>query len=285
MQFLEETTGGVLSVPPLRFDLPFWTAARLCTLLVFAAILLCWFALGVPTAFAQDAPQPGQQASPSPAAQTPPEEKPATPPAPPKPLAIYNLLERKSVVFPDIAYSTERLSMEQKFKLSVDNSVSVDSIAWAALGSAVSQAADSPTGFNQGWNGYGKRFGADLARESSSELFGTFLLASWLHEDPRFYSEINPPLLHAVKYSAQRVFIMRNDDGHDVIGWSKLGGPLMSEALANVYYPDRNRTVGDTLLRYGLDLASRMGGNMLREYWPTVLNKMSHTPRANGARN
>jgi hypothetical protein len=55
----------------------------------------------------------------------------------------------------------------------------------------------------------------------------------------------------------------------------------MGEALANVYWPDRNRTVGDTLLRYGLDLASRAGGNMMREYWPVVVKRMSH-PSASG---
>jgi endonuclease YncB( thermonuclease family) len=67
------------------------------------------------------------------------------------------------------------------------------------------------------------------------------------------------------------------------MSWSKLGGPMLAEGLANVYYPDRNRTVGDTFLRYGLDLASRAGGNMFREYWPILLKKMSHTsgPAAN----
>jgi hypothetical protein len=160
--------------------------------------------------------------------------------------------------------------------LFVDNSVSVDAIFWSALGSAVTQADDSPTGFPQGWGGYGRRFGADLARESSSEFFGTFALASALHEDPRFYAEINPPFFHAMKYSAQRVFVSQNDNGRTVVSWSRLGGPLLSEALANVYYPNRNRTVGDTLFRYGLDLASRASGNMLREYWPVFLAKISH---------
>jgi hypothetical protein len=100
-----------------------------------------------------------------------------------------------------------------------------------------------------------------------------------LHEDPRFYAEIHPKFFHAMKYSVQRVFIMRNDDGRDVVAWSRLGGPLMAEGLANVYWPDQNRTVGDTLFRYGLDLASRAGGNMLREYWPVLLAKISHAPR------
>jgi|SRR5580658_46858 hypothetical protein len=231
-------------------------------------------------ASAQEAPKPQlqTQASPSPAAQTPADQTPNAP-VPPRPVAIYNLLQKKSIVFPDIAFSTERLSTGKKFELFVDNSVSVNAMAWSALGAGVTQADDAPTGFNQGWNGYGKRFGADLARESSSEFFGTFLLASALHEDPRFYAEINPGFFHAAKYSLQRVFVMQNDDGRNVVSWSRLGGPLMAEALANVYYPDRNRTVGDTLFRYGLDLASRAGGNMLREYWPVLLQKISHTPQ------
>ncbi len=200
-------------------------------------------------------------------------------------MALYNLLENKSIVFPDIAYSTERLSAGQKFELFVDNSISVNAVTWSALGSAVGQADDSPTGFEQGWDGYAKRFGSSMGRQASSEFFGTFLLASALHEDPRFYAEINPTFFHAMKYSLQRIFVMRSDDGRDVVAWSRLAGPAMAEGLANVYWPDRNRTVGDTLFRYGLDLASRAGGNMLREYWPVFLAKISHAPRPTAGHN
>jgi len=254
----------------------FFLQPLLCALIIFGVI-----AFGSTTVVsAQETPKPPlpTQPSPSPAAQPPPDQAPVAT-VPPAPVALYNLLQKKSIVFPDIAYSTERLSAGQKFKLSVDNSVSVDSVTWAVLGSAVGQAADSPTGYGQEWGAYGKRFGSDMARQASSEFFGTFLLASALHEDPRFYAEIHPAFFHAVKYSAQRVFVMRSDDGRDVVAWSRLGGPLMAEGLANVYWPDRNRTVGDTLFRFGLDLASRAGGNMLREYWPVLLVKISHAPR------
>jgi len=254
----------------------FFLQPPLCALIIFGVIGFGSTAV----VSAQETPKPPLQTqpSPSPAAQPPPDQAPSAQ-EPPAPVALYNLLQKKSVVFPDIAYSTERLSAGQKFKLFVDNSVSVDSVTWAVLGSAVGQAFDSPTGYGQEWGGYGKRFGSDMAREASSEFFGTFLLASTLHEDPRFYAEIHPKFFHAVKYSVQRVFIMRSDDGRDVVAWSRLGGPLMAEGLANVYWPDRNRTVGDTLFRYGLDLASRAGGNMLREYWPVFLAKISHAPR------
>jgi hypothetical protein len=215
--------------------------------------------------------------------QTPPDKTtPDQPPAAPVSnkipgVALYNLLQKKSIVFPDIAASEERMSAGQKFQLFVDNSVAVHTVSWSILGSALGQADNSPTGFGQGWDAYAKRFGASMARGASNEFFGTFVISSVLHLDPRFYAEVNPTLSQAAKYSVQRVFITRNDEGRDVIAWSRLVGPLMAESLANVYWPERNRTVGDTFFRYGVDLATRAGGNMLREYWPVVYRKLGHS--------
>lgn len=212
--------------------------------------------------------------------------KPADPPQAPAPQAapkaaakvpgsgLYNLLDRKSMFFPDIAASTEPLTAGQKCELFVDNSISLHSVAWAAMGAAVGQAANSPTGWGQGWEAYGKRFGGSMARQASEEFFGTFVLASALHQDPRFFPDANPSFGRAVSYSVERIFVTRTDDGRRVANISGLLGPAMAEGLANAYYPDRNRTVGDTFLRYGIDLAVRAGGNMMREYWPVVFGKI-----------
>jgi hypothetical protein len=243
-----------------------------------AWLLLGAIAFGLTTAaFAQETPKPPADAPAAGQAPSAPSKVPG--------VALYNLLQEKSIVFPDIALSTERLSTGGKFQLFVDNSISLHTITWAALGSAVGQADNSPTGYFQGWDGYGKRFGSSMARQASGEFFGTFILASALHEDPRFYPEVNPSFGRAVKYSVQRLFVTRNDDGRDVFNVSGLAGPLMAEGLANVYYPDRNRTVGDTLLNYGLDIATRAGGNMLREYWPVFYGKIHHASRPPAGRN
>jgi hypothetical protein len=235
---------------------------------------------------AQETPKPPDQAG----------QPPAKPPgqnetlaaqvtdAAKKPVQLFNLLERKSIVFPDIAADTTALSTGQKFQLFVDNSVSVHTIMGSVLGSAIGQADNSPTGFGQGWDAYGKRFGSSMARGASAEFFGTFVLASALHEDPRFFPEVNPRFVHGVKYSVKRLFVARNDAGRDTVNVSGLVGPLMAEGLANVYWPDRNRTVGDTLLRYGIGLATRAGGNMIREYWPVLRRKMSGSGAASAQR-
>ncbi len=195
-----------------------------------------------------------------------------------KPVELFNLLQRKSIVFPDIAASTGALSPGQKFELFVDNSVSVHTVVWATLGSLVGQADDAPTGYGVGGTGYAKRLGSSLARESSGQFFGTFIVASALREDPRFFPEYNPTFKQSMKYSLRRLFVTRNDRGEDVANMPGLLGPLLGEGLANAYWPERNRTVGDTFMRYGLDLASRAAGNMFREYWPVVSTKMRRVP-------
>jgi hypothetical protein len=246
-----------------------------------AAVLLILVGAFAATVLAQQSPGPPEPSQ-SPEPSNPDQTKPEQPSlanqaasAAMKPVELFNMLEKKSIVFPDIARNTIALSPMQKFELFVDDSVSVDAFVESTLGSLIGQAEDSPTGYGVGGMAYMKRFGSSLARESSANFFGTFVIASALHEDPRFFPEYKPTLKGSVKYSAKNVFVIRNDAGREVANMPVLLGSLLSEGLANAYWPDRNRTVGDTLLRYGIDLGERMAGNIFRDYWPVISAKVS----------
>ena len=194
---------------------------------------------------------------------------------------IFNLLQRKSLVFPDLATTHGPLTSWDKFKLAANNSVAFSTVGGVLIGAGFSQAINRPSGYHQGWEGYGKRVGADMARASSGNIFGTFVLASALHQDPRFYVRKNLSFKQAVEYSAVRVFITRSDSGERVVNYSGLIGPLMGEGLANAYYPDENRTVGGTFTRYASDLGWRFAGNVLRQYWPSINKKLLEPKTSN----
>ena len=179
-----------------------------------------------------------------------------------------------STFFPDIATSPGPLTTTGKFKLFVNQSISPPYILESAFSAAFNQARNVPEGYGQGWDAYGSRFGANMARSSSSSFFGTFLLPSLLHQDPRFFPESKPSFWRSLKYSTQRIVITRNDSGRDVFNTSGLLGPLASEGLANVYLPSSEQTVGKTLTRFATDLAWRVGGNMFKNYWPTFFRNM-----------
>ncbi len=179
-----------------------------------------------------------------------------------------------SFFFPDIASSPRALSPGGKFKIFVNQSISPAYILGASVSAAFNQATNSPGSTGQGWDAYGTRVGYSMARASSNSFFGTFLFASILRQDPRFFPESHPTLGRAIKYSAKRLVITRNDKGNDVFNSSGLLGPLASEALANVYLPVSEQTGARTMERYGSDLAWRFAANMFKEYWPTVFHDM-----------
>jgi len=191
-----------------------------------------------------------------------------------------SFLQRRSVFFPNLATDSGPLSPWQKFKLGANNSISLATIGAALTGAAFGQAINSPAGYGQGGEGYAKRFGADMARSASANLFGTFLIASALHEDPRFYVKKHYSFKRSVQYAAVRMVITRSDSGERVVSYSDLLGPLAGEALADTYYPEGNRGVSSTFIRYGSDMGWKFGWNLLRQYWPRINRKLKLVPES-----
>ena len=180
----------------------------------------------------------------------------------------------RSFVFPDIATSPTRIGPGTKFKLFVNQSISPAYILAAASSAAISQARNVPSAYGQGWDAYGERFGANMARGSSNAFFSSFVFASVLHEDPRFFPQSRPTFWGSVKYSAKRLAVTRKDSGGDGFNYSGILGPLAAETLANVYLPQSEQTGAKTAERVGYDLAWRFAGNMFKNYWPTIFHSM-----------
>ena len=184
------------------------------------------------------------------------------------------MLEKGSIFFPDIAHSGQPLTAGAKFKLAITKSVSPAAFLGAAAGAGLGQAADSPAGWGQGASGYGKRYGASMAKSASNNLIGDFFLCSVLHDDPRYFVMGDGSLKESVKYALRRLVIIRKDDGGEAFNWPGTMGPLASAGLANAYLPEGQRTVGYTFENYGWSLASSVGINLLKEYWPTITRKV-----------
>ena len=145
-------------------------------------------------------------------------------------VALFQVLQQKSRVFPDLATNVEPFGTWQKFKLAANNSVSFSTVGQALVAAAFSQAINSASGYGQGVDGYAKRFGADMARSASDNLFGTFLIASVMHEDPRFYVKKGLSLKETLKYAGQRLVYTRSDSGDRVINYDGLLGPWRAKA-------------------------------------------------------
>ena len=184
------------------------------------------------------------------------------------------ILAKRSLFFPDLAHSDGPLTSGQKFLLAVDESIAPAGLIVSAATAGISQANDSWAGYGQGGSGYGKRFGATLALNASTDMFGTFLLPSVLHHDPRYFVLAHGSTSQKLVYALKRVVVTRTDDGGEAINVSGLLGPLAAEGLANSYLPDAERTAGQTFERFGIQLAIIAGGNVAKEFWPVIFKTL-----------
>src|SRR6266705_1526374 len=192
------------------------------------------------------------------------------------------VLQRRSIFFPDIATSAGPLSVKQKFELFADESVAPSRFLSSAAGAGISQARNSLDGYGQGMGGYGKRFGSSMATVASTNFFGTFVISSALHRDPRYFVTLHGGAGHRIGYALSRIVVSRKDDGRDAANWPGILGPLLAESLASSYLPVKEQTAGRTLQRYGIRIGLNTASNALREYWPTIFRNLRITRIAPG---
>jgi hypothetical protein len=187
------------------------------------------------------------------------------------------ILGKRSVFFPELAYEKGPLTPKEKLELATDETIAPSRTLGSLFTAGIGQARDALPGYGQGWNGYGKRFGSSVASNASNHLFGTFLLPSILRQDPRYFVKLLGSPGGRIRYAVERVAIARTDDGRQRFNWSGLLGGMMAESLANSYLPDGERTAGKTFGRFGIRIGFAAVDNVVKEYWPTIFRSLRIT--------
>lgn len=169
------------------------------------------------------------------------------------------------------------LKVREKWWLFVKESVDPYSFATAAAGAGISQIGDNAPKFGEGGLSYLQRFGAAQADLTTQNFFSDAVLASVLHEDPRYF-RMGPTssVIKRVSYAMSRIVITRRDSGHDGFNFSGILGMGMGIALSDVYYPPKSVGGGELEWRLVTSLSAAALGNLLPEFWPDVREKLAH---------
>lgn len=240
-----------------------------------AAILLTW--VGIATARQEPKPKDLPEAPAPKQEQPPPKHENAL-------QTTFEVLGRRSIFFPDLAASPGPLSGKQKLELFAGKSLAPSRFLSSGVSAGIGQARDALPGYGQGMSGYGNRFGSSMASGASTEFFGTFLFASLLHRDPRFFVSLHGSAWRRIGYSVSRLVITRTDAGTEGANLPGILGPLFAESLANSYLPVSEQTAGRTFRRYGVRLGYTAGANIVKEYWPTIFRNLRIAKIAPGLR-
>lgn len=171
---------------------------------------------------------------------------------------------------PDAPSAYAPLSRDCKFKLVLRQTYSPYTFASAAFDSIWGQMWGQWPQYGGGMQGWGKRMGATLADVESRRFIQNFVLASLLHEDPRYFFSGKSGLVPRAWYAATRVLVTRDDYGRNVFNQSEFLGVSFTSSLQNAYYPRPDRTLGGTINRFAETLSGDATTNILHEFTPDL---------------
>jgi hypothetical protein len=183
------------------------------------------------------------------------------------------------------------LTPKQKFAVVARGSFDYVQFPWYAFLSGISQAQNSEPGFGQGWEGYGKRFGAAFADGTIENFTTAAILPSLLHQDPRYFQSGHGSFGRRTFYALSRNLITRGDSGKNEFNYSEVVGGAMAAAISTYSYHHKGQYVTTTtpgVLRYipsdrTLSNTAKVWGTqygydtltlVVKEFWPDIRRKI-----------
>jgi hypothetical protein len=144
-----------------------------------------------------------------------------------------------------VSYERNPVPLTSKLKFNLALRALVDPVTFAGFGlnAALYQAGNYPS-YDQDAKGFAQRLGATFAGGYTNVLVGDAVLPSLLHQDPRYFYQGTGTTKSRLWHALSSSFVTRGDDGSNQINFSNFGGDLASGAIANAYYPERDRGPG-----------------------------------------
>jgi hypothetical protein len=165
------------------------------------------------------------------------------------------------------------LSSKQKFELAWKTTVDPVSFGVTGVIAGFQQAQNDFSGYGQGAQGYGKRFGASYANFVASTYIGGAILTSLLKQDPRYFYKGSGSKRSRILYAIANSVICKGDNGHWQANYSNILGSLAAGGISNLYYPADNRESVDLTFENGLiGIGESAAVNLLQEF---VIRKLT----------
>jgi Carboxypeptidase regulatory-like domain len=158
------------------------------------------------------------------------------------------------------------LNSRQKFQLAWKTTI--DPVTFVVTGATAGfeQATDFYSGYGQGPQGYGKRFGAAYADTVIGTFIGGAVLPSLLKQDPRYFYKGSGTVRARILYSIATAVICKGDNGRWQANYSNIAGNFAASGIANAYYPANDRGAGLTVESALIGIGASSAAALLEEF-------------------
>jgi hypothetical protein len=159
------------------------------------------------------------------------------------------------------------LNPKQKFELAWKTVI--DPFTFVVVGGAagVEQAQNHFSGYGQGAQGYGKRFGAGYADTVAGTFIGGAILPALLKQDPRYFYKGNGSAPARFFYAIGNALICKGDNKRWQPNYSNILGDLAAGGISNLYYPAEDRNGAELTIENGaIGIGATAIANLFQEF-------------------
>jgi hypothetical protein len=174
-------------------------------------------------------------------------------------------------------WNAPAMGAKQKLKLSFRSVIDPISLLTTAGVAGLQQKRNTFSAYGGGIEGYGKRYGVNLADNVTGVLLSRGVYASIFHQDPRYFYKGTGSIHSRILYAMSAAVIARGDDGRWKPNYSHVLGTFSAAGISNLYYPASDRGASLVLFNGLAATGETAVSNVLREF---VFKRFtSHVPK------
>lgn len=170
--------------------------------------------------------------------------------------------------------ATTTLAPGAKFKIAIQDSFDPAAFLVAGVFAGMSMAQRQYAPFGQEALGFARYYGGAFADQAIGNIMTESLFPIALHQDPRYFVRGTGGFWKRTGYALSREVVTRGDNGRSQFNTSEIAGNAAAAGISNIYYPAEDRTFGNTVNKWGQQLALDSFFNVMKEFWPDVRKKL-----------
>ena len=158
------------------------------------------------------------------------------------------------------------LTPRQKFELAWRTSV--DPVSFGIVGAiaGLQQASNEYSGYGQGAQGFGKRYGAAYADFVAGTFIGGAALPSLFKQDPRYFYKGTGSKHSRLMYAIANAVVCKGDNGRWQANYSGILGSLAAGGISNLYYPANERGASLVFENALVGIGASAAANVFQEF-------------------
>jgi hypothetical protein len=166
------------------------------------------------------------------------------------------------------------LTPAQKARLAIHDLKDPGNLVTIADLAAFTIATNSHTAYGPGWGGFVRDAGYSFSQDATGEFFGTFLIPSIAHQDPRYHRMPNASVPRRILHALSHTLIAQSDTGVRMPNFSTLLTYPISAEISNLYVPGINDNGPSTVERILTGYATDPADNLVAEFLPDVARRI-----------